>query len=47
MVDQCETAAGAIMTEPVYVDVLDLAEEIRETSIDLRARVEQHLDGNE
>jgi hypothetical protein len=42
--DQCETLANELMAEPVYADVFVRAEELREMLVDMRARVEQHLD---
>ena len=42
--DQLETQANEILGGPVYPDVGELAEELRELLIDMRARVEEHLD---
>ena len=41
--DQLETEAGETLAAPVYPDVSDLAEELREVLVDMRAKVEQHL----
>ena len=42
-VDQFETMAGEILSDPVYIDIVDRADELRETAIDLRGRIERHL----
>ena len=42
--DQYETLANELIAEPVYIDVGVLAEELHELLVDMRARVEQHLD---
>jgi hypothetical protein len=42
--DQLLAEADKIIEEPVYVDVGVLAEELRETLVDMQAAVEQHLD---
>lgn len=42
--DQLETGAGEILCDPVFPDVYVRAENVREELIEMRARVEQHLD---
>ena len=42
-IDQLETQAGEIIAAPVYPDVGELEEELREVLVDMRAKVEQHL----
>jgi hypothetical protein len=43
-IDQFETLASELIAEPVYSDVGVLAEELHELLVNMRARVEQHLD---
>ena len=42
-IDELETQAGEILAAPVYPDVGELAEELRELLVGMRAKVEQHL----
>lgn len=41
--DQLETQAGEILAAAVYPDVGDLAEELREVLVDIRAKVQDRL----
>jgi hypothetical protein len=43
--DQCETEAGKIVRNPIYPDVFARADEMREMLVELRALVEEKLDG--
>jgi hypothetical protein len=42
--DQLLSQADELIAEPVYVDIGELADELRELLVDMQARVEQHLD---
>ncbi len=42
--DQLLTQADKLLAEPICADLYAMAEELRETIVDMQACVEQHLD---
>ena len=44
MLDQMLAGADKIIEEPVYASIYAMAEELRETIVDIQAEVESHLE---
>ncbi len=44
MLDQMLAGADKIIDEPVYASIYAMAEELRETIVDIQAEVESHLE---
>ena len=44
MLDQMLAGAHKIIDEPVYASIYVMAEELRETIVDIQAKVESHLE---
>jgi|tagenome__1003787_1003787.scaffolds.fasta_scaffold7432881_1 hypothetical protein len=45
LLDQMLAGADNIMEAPVYASINAMAEELRETIVDIQAEVESHLEG--
>ena len=44
MLDQMLAGADKIIEEPIYASIYAMAEELRETIVDIQAEVESHLE---